>query len=280
MRVRLNGEVVADGDKWLYDFFEVPAFSPQTVRDAIDQTPEGEELTLEINSGGGSVFAGFEMYSVLRAAQRRTVAEVQSLAGSAASVVMTGCDEVTASPVAQVMIHLPSTATYGDRYDHQDSIGVLDSVTDSILNAYVVKAGAKSTRAELRGLMKASTWLTAPEARGLGLVDRILGEEDVDPAAVLNACGGGRGIRAMAARPATDYASLLDRYRTLMDEGKAPERPELRERSGEAVDAAEAQRETPHPSPAAPLPPSPEGEGKDEALARLELEKARFGGCL
>ena len=273
MRVRLNGEVVADGDKWLYDFFEVPAFSPQTVRDAIDQTPEGEDLTLEINSGGGSVFAGFEMYSVLRSAQRRTVAEVQSLAGSAASVIMLGCDEVTASPVAQVMIHLPSTATYGDRYEHQDSIGVLDSVTDSILNAYVVKAGAKSTRAELRGLMKASTWLTAPEARGLGLVDRILGEEDVDPAAVLNACGGGRGIRAMAARPATDYASLLDRYRTLMDEGKAPERPELRERSGEAEDAAGAQR-----GPIEMKVVIEGDEDMDEALAMLELEKVRFGG--
>lgn len=304
MRVRLNGEVVADGDKWLYDWFEVPAFSPQTVRDAIDQTPEGEELTLEINSGGGSVFAGFEMYSVLRAAQRRTVAEVQSLAGSAASVVMIGCDEVTASPVAQVMIHLPSTATYGDRYDHQDSIGVLDSVTESILNAYVVKAGAKSTRAELRRLMKASTWLTAPEARGLGLVDRIIGEEDVDPAAVLNACGGGRGIRAMAARPATDYGSLLDRYRTLMDEGKAPERPELRERSGEAEDAAEAQRETImltcnvkdteaakeaweqviNRKPAVIVPKGVtirETGPTDffaEALVVLELEKTRFGG--
>lgn len=309
MRVRLNGEVVADGDKWLYDFFEVPAFSPQTVRDAIDQTPEGEELVLEINSGGGSVFAGFEMYSVLRNAilrntPTRTVAEIQSLAGSAASVVMTGCDEVTASPVAQVMIHLPSTATYGDRYDHQNSIGVLDSVTDSILNAYVVKAGAKSTRAELRGLMRASTWLTAPEARGLGLVDRILGEEDVDPAAVLNACGGGRGIRAMAARPATDYASLLDRYRTLMDEGKAPERPELRERSGEAEDAAEAQRETImltcnvkdteaakeaweqviNRKPAVIVPKGVtirETGPTDffaEALVVLELEKTRFGG--
>lgn len=252
MRVRLNGEIVADRDRWLYDFFDVPAFTPQTLREAIDQTPEGEELTLEINSGGGSVFAGFEMYSVLRSAARRTVAEVQSLAGSAASVVMTGCDEVTASPVAQVMLHLPVVATRGDRYDHQDSIGVLDSVTDSILNAYCVKAGSKSTRAELRGLMKAATWLTAPEAKGLGLVDRILGEEDVDPAAVLGACGGGRGIRAMAARPATDYASLLDRYRTLMAEGKAPERPELRE----AVDSIETEL----------------------LLEKLRLEKTRFGG--
>ena len=264
MRVRLNGEVAADRDMWLYEWFEIPAFSPQTVRDAIDQTPEGEELVLEINSGGGSVFAGFEMYSVLRASPRHTVAEVQSLAGSAASVVMTGCDEVAASPVAQVMIHLPTTATEGDRYDHQDSIGVLDSVTDSILNAYTVKCGARSTRAELRGLMKASTWLTAPEAKGLGLVDRIIGEESFDPSAVLNACGGGRGIRAMAARPATDYAGLLARYQALVADGKAPERAEaLRNSSEPAPDAAETQQET---------------EELQAAMAALELEKIRFGG--
>ena len=66
MRKQLNGEVVGDQDLWLYQFFEVPAFSPQTIRTAVEENPEGEDLVLEINSGGGSVFAGFEMYSVLR----------------------------------------------------------------------------------------------------------------------------------------------------------------------------------------------------------------------
>ena len=78
MRKQLNGEVVGDQDLWLYQFFEVPAFSPQTIRTAVEENPEGEDLVLEINSGGGSVFAGFEMYSVLRSAGCRTVAEVQS----------------------------------------------------------------------------------------------------------------------------------------------------------------------------------------------------------
>lgn len=81
---------------------------------------------------------------------------------------MLGCEKVVASPVAQVMIHLPSVVTAGDRYDHQDSIGVLDSITDSILNAYTLKCGPRSSRDELRRLMKTSTWMTAPEAKGLG----------------------------------------------------------------------------------------------------------------
>ena len=171
MRKQLNGEVVGDQDLWLYQFFEVPAFSPQTIRTAVEENPEGEDLVLEINSGGGSVFAGFEMYSVLRSAGCRTVAEVQSLAASAASVVMLGCQEVHASPVAQVMIHLPSMGTQGDRYDHQVSIGVLDSITESILNAYTIKAGPRSSRDELKRLMRTTAWMTAPEAKGLGLVD-------------------------------------------------------------------------------------------------------------
>lgn len=272
MRIKLNGEVVSDSELWLYDFFDVPAFSPQGIRDAIEATPEGEDLILEINSGGGSVFAGFEMYSVLRNAAPRTVAEIQSLAGSAASVVMLGADEVVASPVAQVMIHLPTTATRGDRYDHQDSVALLDTVTDSILNAYTVKCGAKSDRGELRSLMRATTWLTAPEAKGLGLVDRIAGEEQIDPAAILNSCGGGRGIRSLAGRPGARYEDLLARYLDLVQLGEAPERPELgfvkdsvREADAPpAEDAAETQQEA-----------EAELQG---AKARLELEKIRFGG--
>ena len=85
MRVTLNGYVVPTEDQWIYDWFGVPAFSPGIVRQALADNPEGEDLELEINSGGGSVFAGFEMYSLLREAGCRTVAIVQSLAGSAAT---------------------------------------------------------------------------------------------------------------------------------------------------------------------------------------------------
>lgn len=262
MRKQLNGYVVGDQDLWLYDFFEVPAFSPQTVRDAIAENPDGEDLVLEINSGGGSVFAGFEMYSVLRNADIPTVAEVQSLAASAASVVMLGCQRVTASLVAQVMIHLPLTSTDGDRYDHQASIGVLDSITESILNAYTMKCGAMATRGELKSLMRTSTWLTAPEAKGLGLVDSILGEEEIDPAAILNCAGGVcHGIRAMSAGQMPDAGSLRAKYEALVAAGKAPERNGIGEPRYAVAHIPEE-----FTSP----------DLLEEAKARLELEKIRF----
>ena len=68
MRVRLNGTVIPSGSQWLYDYFGIDAFSPALVRQAVENNPEGEDLELEINSPGGSVFAGFEIYSILREA--------------------------------------------------------------------------------------------------------------------------------------------------------------------------------------------------------------------
>ena len=66
MRVTLNGIVSSDDDRLIYEWFGYRAFSPEQVRDAIAQNPAGEDLVLEINSPGGSVFAGSEMYSILR----------------------------------------------------------------------------------------------------------------------------------------------------------------------------------------------------------------------
>ena len=256
MRKQLNGHVVKDEDLWLYSFFDLPAFSPQMVRDALEELPEGEDLILEINSGGGSVYAGFEMYTVLMGSPRHTVAEVQSLAASAASVLMLGCREV----VAQVMIHLPMVSTDGDRYDHLKSIDVLDTTTESILNAYAMKCGARTTRDELKRMMRTSTWLTAPEAKDFGLVDHILGEELIDPNTILNCAGGvSHGIRSMGAQPMPSPAALRAEYDRLVEAGKAPARG-------------------PKVSEAAPEEPPPDNkESKFQAaVAHLALEKMRF----
>ena len=60
-------------------------FDTSTVRQALENNPDGEELVLEVNSYGGSVWSGAEIYSVLRSSKTQTRAEIQSLAASAAS---------------------------------------------------------------------------------------------------------------------------------------------------------------------------------------------------
>lgn len=224
MIVTLNGHVVSDSNQWLYDWFGISAFSPGIVRKAVAENPADEDLVFEINSSGGSVFAGFEIYSILRTAKCHTVAHVQSLAASAASTVMVGCDEVMLSPVAQVMIHMPSTYTEGNQRAHRESLQALDSITQSILNGYELRCKEKADRARLEALMAAETWLPAQDAVELGLADGILYQED--PAAcistsVVNAVGG--GIRSLA--NSGGFASpeeLLAKYEQMVRDGAHP----------------------------------------------------------
>lgn len=264
MTITLNGYVVADEDLWVYQWFGISAFSPAIVRNAIRENPEGEDLILEINSSGGSVFSGFEIYSLLRGAKCHTVAQVQSLAASAASTVMSGCQQVLISPVAQVMLHLPSISTTGNQDAHKGSIRILDSITQSILNGYELKCAGKTSRHRLEQLMQKESWITAQEAVEMGLADAILWQEDdtVIPKNIVNAVGG--GIRSLAASPAgmPSVEALLAQYRELVSQGAAPA-------EGHPVE---------NPSKAS----TPPGRGPENISdswrreARLTIEKNRF----
>ena len=215
MRVSLNGIVAADDDVEIYQWFGMQAFGPRDVREAITPNPTGEDLVLEINSGGGSVMAGSEMYSVLRSAESiRTRAEVQSLAASAASYLMLGCDEVMMSPAAQVMIHLPSTQTTGDRNDHLGSVHVLDTIRESILNVYELKAkgGAPYDAAYEEFLLER-----------LDDYRRVMERPMVT----------GQDLIAAGLRPGPEFRRMLERARTLHFSGlekQAALRQVLRER--------------------------------------------------
>jgi len=253
MRVTLNGIVAADEDVIIYQWFGYKAFGPQQVRNALAENPAGEELVFEINSPGGSVLAGSEIYTVIRSANGvQTRAEVQSLAASAASYLALACNEVWVSPVAQMMIHLPSTFTEGNRHDHLESVQMLDTIRESIINAYEIKAKGKADRAEFRRMMNASTWMTAQEAVDKGLADGILFQEEAVPQNVMNALGD--GIRALGSSSGMpDIAQL---------------RAEYAKRNITPAEEPEAQASTGG---------EPEANSQDWQLqARLDLEKIRF----
>lgn len=283
MRVSLNGYVVPTDDQWLYDWFKVGAFSPGTIRQALADNPEGEDLELEINSPGGSVFAGFEMYSLLREASCNTVAIVQSLAGSAASTLIAGCRVVLMSPVAQVMVHLPTSYTEGNQNDMRHEAKVLEQITQSILNGYEEKCAGKTTRDRLDRLMRAESWLTAQEAVELGLADSILGQEGDKspvPESIINAAGA--GIRALTnAVGMLDRASMLEFYEQLVREGATPA-------EGHPVAAANGGQSSVSGKAAAssfqkePLDggTSPDITDNWRAKARLKLEKSRYTGAI
>ena len=251
MRVGLNGYVVDSDDHWLYDWAGYRAFSPETVRQALQDNPESEPLVFEINSYGGSVFAADEIYTLLRSANVNTRAEIQSIAASAASYLCMGCKEVVISPVAQLMIHPPTIWTEGDKAEHKQSIKLLDATMESILNAYTAKSNGKRTRDELTRMMQSTTWLTAEEALDAGLVDGILFEE-------------GNAINVMKNVVNAASGSL----RTMASCSPMPMPEQLRA-------AYNARKQSHQPEGASPSVNNALGW---QAEARLKIEQYRFGG--
>lgn len=173
MKIKVKGPIILNDQKWIYDYFEIESTSPNDVISAIDEA-NGEALDVEINSGGGSVFAGSEIYTALKSYEGEVTTKIVGIAASAASVIAMAGKKVLMSPTAQMMIHNVSTEMSGDYRQMEHASEVLKTANKTIANAYQIKTGR--TQEELLGLMDNETWFTAQKAKELGFVDEVMFE--------------------------------------------------------------------------------------------------------
>lgn len=172
MELAIRGELVdndsADIMRWL-GWRDLCC--PMDVQNALDNLPEGEELTLLINSPGGDMTVGTEIYSILRRSARRTTALVQGFAASAATLLMQGADSRNAEPGALICIHNPSLCAEGDYRDLGSAAESAENAREAILDIYGQRASL--SREELGSLMDRDIWISAGMAAEYGLLDRV-----------------------------------------------------------------------------------------------------------
>lgn len=169
-QIDIRGVIVPDSDYWIYEWFDIAATAPKNVRDVL-QLAGGDDVEVLINSTGGDVFAGSEIFTILRGHGGKVTVKIQSIAASAAAVIaMAGESEM--SPVAQLMIHNVSASASGDHRDMEHMAEVLKSANKAIAAAFVAKTGR--SEAEILDLMAKETWFTAERAVKEGFVDRVM----------------------------------------------------------------------------------------------------------
>ncbi|MGS0745565.1 head maturation protease, ClpP-related [Syntrophomonas erecta subsp. sporosyntropha] len=169
MRIDVKGTIVSNDDKWIYDWLEYDNTSPNDVINAIGQA-NGGPLDVYINSGGGDIFAGSEIYYELSAYKGEVNIHVVGFAASAASVVAcAGKSDI--SPTAMFMVHNVSGGARGDYHVMDKSSSILQTANRSIAAAYMVKTGMSEQ--EVLAMMDKETWLTAQQAVDKGLIDKI-----------------------------------------------------------------------------------------------------------
>lgn len=116
-------------------------------------------VTVWINSYGGDVFAAAQIYNMIREYPGKVTIKIDGIAASAATVIAMAGDEVLMSPVSMMMIHNPWTFASGDSKELEKVIKELDSVKQTIINAYQIKTG--KSREEISRLMDEETWFDA-----------------------------------------------------------------------------------------------------------------------
>jgi len=128
-------------------------------------------LNIYINSGGGDVFAGQAIYSMLKRHPAQKKVYIDGLAASIASVIAMAGDTVCMPRNAMMMIHKAWTMAIGNANDLRKLADDMDKIDESILTTYQAKTGLEPEK--LIEMVNAETWLTAEEAVVLGFADVI-----------------------------------------------------------------------------------------------------------
>ena len=178
---------------------EMKADSQETasisIYDAIGATWEGEgvtaekfiadinamnakEVTLYVNSPGGSVFDGIAIQNAIAMHPAKFTGKVMGVAASAASLVLTACDKVQMPRNTFQMLHNTSSLAWGTAADMRETASVLDVIDNSMHATY------------------AAPWLSAEDCVAMGLAHEVLDpmpvEAKFDPATLPEA------VRAVA----------------------------------------------------------------------------------
>ena len=170
MKISIRGPIVSSNQHRFYQWYGMEAASPKSVADAL-ASGNGERAEVEINSGGGEIFAASEIYTALRNYAGGVHIRIVGLGGwDASSIVMVGESETT--PKSMMMIPNMQTSAHGDSRQMEHTASVLRDANRAIISAYMVKTGRPEQ--EIAAMMDAETWVTAERAVELGLIDRVM----------------------------------------------------------------------------------------------------------
>lgn len=172
-KINIKGVIIPNSYKWFYDWFEEDSTCPNDVQKVLDEA-NGEDIECYVNSPGGIIDVGSEIYTMLRSYKGNVKIYIVGEACSAASVIaMARYSEM--SPTALMMVHCVSTGARGNHNDMEHAAEILRTADDALSNAYMAKSG--KSKEEVLAMMEKETWLTAEQAKEKGLIDGIMFEE-------------------------------------------------------------------------------------------------------
>lgn len=139
------------------------------IRESLESVTD--DIVIKLNSPGGDVFEGIEIYNYLKDHPSNVTVEVTGVAASAATFITAGANEVIMNVGTSLMIHEASTFTWGNKSDIQKTLNALETIDESILSIYSEKTGQSNE--QLEEWMNEEKWFTADEAVEFGFANSV-----------------------------------------------------------------------------------------------------------
>lgn len=226
-----NSELYIEGviasESWYDDEVTPKAFREELAK-------HSGEITVRINSPGGDVFAGMQIYNMLKDRDGGVIVIVDALAASAASFIAMAGDKIIMNTGSMMMVHKASTIAWGNEDEMLQIVEMLRKTDDNIVSVYAARTGKSAE--EIKQLLADETWMTADEAVEMGFADEATAGKTKLSNAVKNALGFTQAVQNAALQPVMSIKNKLkneskaddpiEAEEVKVDEEVEPETPE------------------------------------------------------
>lgn len=135
----------------------------------------GGDITIRINSPGGSVFDGLALFDTIMRLRRKghhVTTHGLGMIASMATILMQAGDTRILDANSWFMIHELSSGGMGKTSDMEDDLKLMKRLQDRALDIYAERASLTKTQIARRWKRK-DDWMSAQEAVKFGFADRV-----------------------------------------------------------------------------------------------------------
>lgn len=144
----------------------------------LDSSEPGKDISIYINSPGGSVYAGYGIYDTMQYIGSDVSTICTGVAASMASILLVAGAKGKrfALPHSRIMIHQPLGGMQGQASDMEIAAREILKVKKELYTILSEHSGQSFETIEHDS--DRDYWLTAPEALDYGMIDRVLKREE------------------------------------------------------------------------------------------------------
>lgn len=140
----------------------------------LESADPNRDITMYINSPGGSVYAGLGMYDTMQLVKPEVSTICVGMAASMAAVLMSAgaAGKRAALPHSRIMIHQPSGGMQGQSRDMEITLKQMQELRKDLYEILAKHTGKPYEKIEQDS--DRDYWMRAAEAKEYGLIDEVL----------------------------------------------------------------------------------------------------------